>query len=68
MHFKTKQRQKQANKTFLIFHSTSLVVLILRLFYKMSDTVHSIIKPLCVFDHLVSDHHIFVIKTGSERS
>ena len=31
-------------------------------FYKMSDTVHSIVNPLCVFDHLVSDHHILVIE------
>ena len=30
--------------------------------YKMSDTVHSIVNPLCVFDHLVSDHHILVIE------
>ena len=31
-------------------------------FYKMSNTVHSIVNPLCVFDHLVSDHHILVIE------
>jgi len=31
-------------------------------FYKMSDTVHSIVNPLCVFDHLVSHHHILVIE------
>ena len=28
---------------------------------KMSDRVHSIANPLCVFDHLVSHHHILVI-------
>ena len=27
----------------------------------MSDRVHSIVNPLCVFDHLVSHHHILVI-------
>ena len=31
-------------------------------FYKMSDRVHSIVNPLCVFDHLVSDHHILVLE------
>ena len=31
-------------------------------FYKMNDTVHSIVNPLCVFDHLVSDDHILVIE------